>query len=257
MNKITQVFADKKAFIGFLTAGDPTLEKTIDYILTLEKAGTSLIEIGIPFSDPIAEGPVIQQANIRSLKNKVTTDDVFAMVKEVRKHTQIPLCFMTYLNVVFHYGYDRFFQKCQEIGIDGIIIPDLPYEESHEVKDICQQYDVTLISMIAPTSQDRIEMIAQEAEGFIYMVSSLGVTGMRDNQGFSNQLDALCKKIKTVTDVPIAIGFGMNTPEQVREFKHYGDGIIVGSGIVNIIGQYGLDGDKALFEYVSSLIAEL
>lgn len=257
MNKITQVFADKKAFIGFLTAGDPTLEKTLDYILTLEKAGTSLIEIGIPFSDPIAEGPVIQQANIRSLKNKVTTDDVFAMVKEVRKHTQIPLCFMTYLNVVFHYGYDRFFQKCQEIGIDGIIIPDLPYEESHEVKDICQQYDVTLISMIAPTSQDRIEMIAQEAQGFIYMVSSLGVTGMRDNQDFSNELDALCKKIKTVTDVPIAIGFGMNTPEQVREFKHYGDGIIVGSGIVNIIGQYGLDGDKALFEYVSSLIAEL
>lgn len=257
MNKITQVFADKKAFIGFLTAGDPTLEKTLDYILTLEKAGTSLIEIGIPFSDPIAEGPVIQQANIRSLKNKVTTDDVFAMVKEVRKHTQIPLCFMTYLNVVFHYGYDRFFQKCQEIGIDGIIIPDLPYEESHEVKDICQQYDVTLISMIAPTSQDRIEMIAQEAQGFIYMVSSLGITGMRDNQDFSNELDALCKKIKTVTDVPIAIGFGMNTPEQVREFKHYGDGIIVGSGIVNIIGQYGLDGDKALFEYVSSLIAEL
>ena len=257
MNKITQAFADQKAFIGFLTAGDPTLEKTVDYILTLEKAGASLIEIGIPFSDPIAEGPVIQQANIRSLKNKVTTDDVFAMVKEVRKHTQIPLCFMTYLNVVFHYGYDRFFKKCQETGIDGIIIPDLPYEECHEVKDVCNQYDVTLISMIAPTSADRVVMIAKEAQGFIYLVSSLGVTGMRDDHSFSTELEHICQEIKSVTDVPIAIGFGMNTPQQVRAFKQYVDGIIVGSGIVNIIGEYGFNGDQALFDYVRSLADEL
>lgn len=257
MNRITQAFSHKKAFIGFLTAGDPTLDKTIDYILTLEKAGADLIEIGIPFSDPIAEGPVIQQANIRSLKNKVTTDDVFAMVKEVRKQTQIPLCFMTYLNVVFHYGYDQFFQKCQETGIDGIIIPDLPYEECHEVKDICEKYDVTLISMIAPTSQDRINMIAKEAKGFIYLVSSLGVTGMRENNSFSKEIDVICQQIKTVTDVPIAIGFGMNTVQQVKQFKQYGDGIIVGSGIVDIIGQYGLHGEDALFDYVHSLTEAL
>ena len=180
MNRIYKAFENKKAFIGFLTAGDPVIDKTVDYILDMEEAGASLIEIGIPFSDPIAEGPTIQEANVRALKNKVTTDDVFEMVKKVREKSDIPLCFMTYLNVVFHYGYDEFFKKCQEVGIDGIILPDLPYEESQEVKDVCYNYDVTLISMIAPTSKDRVEMIAKEAKGFIYLVSSMGVTGTRD-----------------------------------------------------------------------------
>ena len=199
MNRIYKAFENKKAFIGFLTAGDPVIDKTVDYILDIEEAGASLIEIGIPFSDPIAEGPTIQEANVRALKNKVTTDDVFEMVKKVREksdirlpprstlfpyttlfRSDIPLCFMTYLNVVFHYGYDEFFKKCQEVGIDGIILPDLPYEESQEVKDVCYNYDVTLISMIAPTSKDRVEMIAKEAKGFIYLVSSMGVTGTRD-----------------------------------------------------------------------------
>ena len=137
MNRIYKAFENKKAFIGFLTAGDPVIDKTVDYILDMEEAGASLIEIGIPFSDPIAEGPTIQEANVRALKNKVTTDDVFEMVKKVREKSDIPLCFMTYLNVVFHYGYDEFFKKCQEVGIDGIILPDLPYEESQEVKDVC------------------------------------------------------------------------------------------------------------------------
>ncbi len=257
MNRIHQAFKNHKAFIGFLTAGDPTLEKTVDYILALEKAGTDLIEIGIPFSDPIAEGPTIQEANLRALKNKVTTDDVFKMVKEVRRHTDIPLCFMTYLNVVFHYGYDRFFQKCQEVKVDGIIIPDLPYEECHEVKDVCEQYGVQLISMIAPTSQERIEMIAKEAAGFIYLVSSMGVTGRRDDQSFSQHIDKICQQIHEVTDVPVAIGFGINTPSQVQQFKRYGDAIIVGSGIVELIGQYGQDADKAIYDYVHLLTEAL
>lgn len=253
MNRISQAFVDKKAFIGFLTAGDPTLDKTVDYILDMEKAGASLIEIGIPFSDPIAEGPTIQEANIRALKNKVTTDDVFEMVKEVRKQSQIPLCFMAYLNVVFHYGYDRFFKKCQEVGIDGIILPDLPYEESQEVKDVCQNYDVTLISMIAPTSKDRVEMIAKEAKGFIYLVSSMGVTGTRDNASFSSDLDKIIQHIRSITDTPVAIGFGINKPEQVKHFKQYADGVIVGSAIVNIIKEYGNQGDEALISYIQSL----
>lgn len=253
MNRIQKAFDHQKAFIGFLTAGDPYLDKTIDYILDLEKAGASLIEIGIPFSDPIAEGPTIQEANVRALKNKVTTDDVFEMVQKVRQKTQIPLCFMTYLNVVFHYGYDKFFKKCQEVGIDGIILPDLPYEESQEVKDVCYKYDVTLISMIAPTSQDRIEMIAKEAKGFIYLVSSMGVTGTRDDDSFSSHLDEIIQHIRSLTDTPVAIGFGINNPQQVKMFKQYADGVIVGSAIVNIIKEYADKGDDALIQYVQSL----
>lgn len=253
MNRISQAFKDRKAFIGFLTAGDPILDKTVDYILDLEKAGASLIEIGIPFSDPIAEGPTIQEANVRALKNKVTTDDVFEMVKKVRKQSQIPLCFMTYLNVVFHYGYDKFFKKCQEVGIDGVILPDLPYEESQEVKDVCYNYDVTLISMIAPTSKDRVEMIAKDAKGFIYLVSSMGVTGTRESSSFSSNLNEIIKHIKSVTDTPVAIGFGINKPEQVNQFKQYADGVIVGSAIVNIIKEYGKQADDALISYVQSL----
>ena len=177
MNRISDAFKNKKAFIGFLTAGDPCLEKTVEYILEMEKAGASLIEIGIPFSDPIAEGPVIQAANIRALANNMTTDKVFEIVTEVRKTSNIPLCLMTYLNPVFHYGYDKFFKRCQETGVDGIIIPDCPFEESKEVSDVCYKYDVDLISMIAPTSKERTLEIAREARGFIYLVSSMGENG--------------------------------------------------------------------------------
>lgn len=257
MNRIYKAFENKKAFIGFLTAGDPVIDKTVDYILDMEQAGASLIEIGIPFSDPIAEGPTIQEANVRALKNKVTTDDVFEMVKKVREKSDIPLCFMTYLNVVFHYGYDEFFKKCQEVGIDGIILPDLPYEESQEVKDVCYNYDVTLISMIAPTSKDRVEMIAKEAKGFIYLVSSMGVTGTRDNTSFANNLEGIIGHIRQVTNTPVAIGFGINKPEQVKEFKQYADGVIVGSAIVNIIKEHGNHADLPLKEYIQSLTKEL
>ena len=184
-------------------------------------------------------------------------DDVFEMVKKVREKSDIPLCFMTYLNVVFHYGYDEFFKKCQEVGIDGIILPDLPYEESQEVKDVCYNYDVTLISMIAPTSKDRVEMIAKEAKGFIYLVSSMGVTGTRDNTSFSNNLEEIIEHIRQVTNTPVAIGFGINKPEQVKEFKQYADGVIVGSAIVNIIKEHGSQADEPLKEYIQSLTNEL
>lgn len=253
MNRIQQAFQNK-AFIAFLTAGDPVIDKTVDYILDLEKAGATLIEIGIPFSDPIAEGPTIQDANVRALKNKVTTDDVFNMVKKVREKTQIPLCFMTYLNVVFHYGYDRFFKKCQEVGIDGIILPDLPYEESKEVSSVCTKYDVTLISMIAPTSKERVEMIAREAKGFIYLVPSMGVTGTRSSSNFSDSLPEIIDHIKKVTDTPVAIGFGINTAKQVQNFYRYADGVIVGSAIVNIIKEYQDHADQPLIDYVKGLL---
>ena len=258
MNKrITEAFAKGKAFIPFVTCGDPSLDVTEKIVYAMEEAGADLIELGIPFSDPIAEGPTIQEANVRALKNKVTTDDVFEMVKKVREKSDIPLCFMTYLNVVFHYGYDEFFKKCQEVGIDGIILPDLPYEESQEVKDVCYNYDVTLISMIAPTSKDRVEMIAKEAKGFIYLVSSMGVTGTRDNTSFANNLEEIIGHIRQVTNTPVAIGFGINKPEQVKEFKQYADGVIVGSAIVNIIKEHGNHADLPLKEYIQSLTEQL
>lgn len=251
MNRISDAFKNKKAFIGFLTAGDPYLEKTVEYILEMEKAGASLIEIGIPFSDPIAEGPVIQAANIRALASKMTTDKVFEIVTEVRKTSNIPLCLMTYLNPVFHYGYDKFFKRCQEAGVDGIIIPDCPFEESKEVSDICYKYDVDLISMIAPTSKERTLEIAREARGFIYLVSSMGVTGMRSE--IATDIEGIVKEIKTVTDTPVAIGFGINNQEQVKYFSSLVDGVIVGSAIVNIIKEYGEEANKPLYDYVKSL----
>ena len=251
MSRINEAFKDKKAFIGFLTAGDPCLEKTIEYILEIEKAGASLIEIGIPFSDPIAEGPVIQEANIRALTNKMTTDKVFEIVKEIRKVSNIPLCLMTYLNPVFHYGYDNFFKKCQEVGIDGIIIPDCPFEESKEVSDICYQYDVDLISMIAPTSKERTLEIAKQARGFIYLVSSMGVTGMRSE--ITTDLESIVRVVKENTSVPAAIGFGINTPEQAKKYAGMADGVIVGSAIVKIIEKYGENAAEPVYNYVKEM----
>lgn len=251
MNRISEAFKNKKAFIGFLTAGDPCLEKTVEYILEMERAGASLIEIGIPFSDPIAEGPVIQEANIRALAKNMTTDQVFDIVKAVRKTSDIPLCLMTYLNPVYHYGYDKFFEKCQTVGIDGIIIPDCPFEESKEVSDICYQYGVELISMIAPTSKERTLEIAKEAKGFIYLVSSMGVTGMRSK--IATDIEGIVESIKAITDTPVAIGFGINNQEQVKYFSNLVDGVIVGSAIVNIIKENGHNANKPLYDYVKSL----
>lgn len=185
----------------------------------------------------------------------MTTDQVFEIVAEVRKHSNIPLCLMTYLNPVFHYGYDEFFKKCQETGVDGIIIPDCPYEESKEVSDICYKYDVDLISMIAPTSKERTLEIAAQAKGFIYLVSSMGVTGMRSN--IVTDIEGIVESIKTVTDTPVAVGFGINSPAQVKHFGNIADGVIVGSAIVNLIKEHGDRAHQPLFNYIQTLIKEL
>lgn len=252
-NKLKQVFdtPNKKAFIAFLTAGDPTADCTVEYILEMERAGADLIEIGIPFSDPTAEGVVIQDANIRSLKNGMTTDGAFEIVRRVREKSQIPLAFMTYANPVFHYGYDRFFDKCKELGVDAIIIPDLPFEEKLEMEEPANARDVALISMIAPTSESRIREIASEAKGFIYVVSSMGVTGVRSE--IKTDLGAIVESIRKVTDVPCAIGFGISTPEQAKAMAAVSDGAIVGSAIVKIIAQYGDKAAPEIYKYVKSM----
>lgn len=252
-NKLSRVFdtPNKKAFIAFLTAGDPTADCTVEYILEMERAGADLIEIGIPFSDPTAEGIVIQDANIRSLKNGMTTDGAFEIVRRVREKSQIPLAFMTYANPVFHYGYDRFFEKCKELGVDAIIIPDLPFEEKLEMEEPANARDVALISMIAPTSESRIQEIATEAKGFIYVVSSMGVTGVRSE--IKTDLGAIVESIRKVTDVPCAIGFGISTPEQARTMAAVSDGAIVGSAIVKIIAKYGDQAVPELYKYVKSM----
>lgn len=251
MSKIKTAFKNKKALITFLTAGDPCREKTIDYILEMEQAGADLIEIGIPFSDPTAEGPVIQAANIRALREGINTDDVFETVKAVRKKSNIPLVFLTYLNTVYHYGYERFFNNCSEFGVDGIIIPDLPYEEKDEIIPFADKSGVDVISLIAPTSDIRIRQIAKEASGFIYLVSSLGVTGIRNS--IITDIAPIVKAIRSVTDIPIAIGFGINTPEQAKSMAELSDGVIIGSAIVRIIEKYGNKANQALYNYVSEI----
>ncbi len=251
MSRIKDAFNSKKAFIAFVTGGDPTIEKTKEFILEIEKAGADLVEIGIPFSDPIAEGPVIQEANIRSLSQGTTTDKLFDMVKELRQVTNIPLVFMTYLNPVFHYGYDKFFKNCSDCGIDGIIIPDLPFEEKPEVADVAVKYGVEVVSLIAPTSEDRIKTIAENSTGFIYVVSSMGVTGTRSE--ITTDLDSILASVKSVTDVPAAVGFGINTPAQAEKISKISDGVIVGSAIVKIIAQYGADATPHIYEYVKSM----
>ena len=252
-NKLNKVFdtPNKKAFIGFITAGDPTADNTVNCILEMERAGADLIEIGIPFSDPTAEGVVIQDANIRALKGGMTTDGAFDIVRRVREKTQIPLAFMTYANPVFHYGYDRFCAKCQELGVDAIIIPDMPFEEKNELEEFASAHDVALISMIAPTSESRIQAIASEAKGFIYVVSSMGVTGVRSE--IKTDIGAIVESIRKVTDVPCAIGFGISTPEQAKAMAAVADGAIVGSAIVKIVAQYGNESPAEVYKYVKSM----
>lgn len=252
-NKIKKAFEtpNHKAFIAFLTAGDPDADSTVKYVLEMEKAGADLVEIGIPFSDPTAEGVVIQDANIRALRNGMTTDGVFEIVRRIREQSQIPLCFMTYGNPVFHYGYERFFAKCEELGVDGIIIPDLPFEEKAEVEEPAAAHNVALISMIAPTSEERIQSIAKEAKGFIYVVSSMGVTGVRSE--IKTDLASIVESIRKVTNVPCAIGFGISTPEQAKNMAAVSDGSIVGSAIVKIIAAKGSEAAPDLAAYVRAM----
>ena len=215
MSKIINAFQKGKAFIGFLTGGDPTIEKSEEFILQMVRGGADLIEIGIPFSDPVAEGNVIQKANIRALSAGTTTDKIFDLVESVRRKSNVPLVFLTYLNPVFKYGYERFFERCQSLGVDGIIIPDLPFEEKKEISDIAESFGVDVISLIAPTSEERIKQIAESAKGFLYVVSSMGVTGMRSE--IKTDLKSMIKTVKAASNTPAAVGFGINTPEQAKE----------------------------------------
>lgn len=249
--KIADAFENGKAFIGFLTAGDPTIDKTVEYILAMEEAGCDLVEIGIPFSDPVAEGPVIQEANLRALSNGTNTDDVFEAISRVREVSDVPLVFLTYINPVFYYGYEKFFKRCNELNVCGIISPDLPYDEKDEILEYASGNDVDVISLIAPTSKERIQMIAGDASGFIYVVSSMGVTGMRSE--IRTDLESILSDIKEVTDVPAAVGFGINTPEQAKNIAKIADGVIVGSAIVNIIAEHGENAREPLVNYVKSM----
>ena len=251
MTRIEQAFARGKAFIPFITAGDPNLEITEQLVLMLAEEGADLIELGIPFSDPVAEGEVIQRADERALSAGTTIDSIFAMVSRVRSTVSIPLAFMTYVNPVFTYGAGRFLQRCCETGINALIVPDLPFEEKGELLPYCRQYGVELISLIAPTSQDRIRMIAREAQGFIYCVSSLGVTGVRPEIG--TDVREMVRLVKEIRDIPCAIGFGISTPEQAAEMAQVADGVIVGSAIVKIVERYGTECVPRVAEYVRTL----
>ena len=252
MNKrIAEAFANGKAFIPFLTCGDPSLEVTEQLIYAMEEAGADLIELGIPFSDPTAEGPVIQAANVRALSGGVTTDKIFDMVKRLRQNTKIPMVFMTYANVVFSYGTERFIQKAASLGMDGLILPDVPFEEKEEFDSVCKKYGLDLISLIAPTSHERITQIAKEAEGFVYCVSSLGVTGMRS--AITTDIGARVQLVKAAKDIPCAVGFGISTPEQAAAMAAKSDGAIVGSAIVKLCGQYKEACVPYVKEYVKSM----
>ena len=248
---IRDAFGRGKAFIPFITAGDPNLDKTAEYILEMERAGADLIEIGIPFSDPIAEGVVIQEADLRALQSGTTTDGIFDMIEKLRQKTDMPLVFMGYLNPVFHYGYEKFFKRCAECGISGIIIPDLPYEEKGECDEIAASYGVDVISMIAPTSASRIRAIASEAKGFLYVVSSMGVTGVRSE--IKTDLTSILSAVREASDIPAAVGFGINTPEQAAKIAQVADGVIVGSAIVRIVARYGDLAGPHIYEYVKNM----
>ena len=251
MSKIAEAFKNGKAFIPFITCGDPDLGTTAAVVRAAVANGADLVELGIPFSDPTAEGPVIQEANLRALSGGVTTDKVFDLVRELRTDVTVPMVFMTYSNVVFSYGAERFISTCKEIGIDGLILPDLPFEEKDEFLPLCHQYDVDLISLIAPTSENRIAMIAREAEGFIYLVSSLGVTGVRSE--IKTDLESIVSVIRENTDTPVAIGFGISKPEQAKKMACISDGAIVGSAIIKILARYGRDAAPYVGEYVKSM----
>ncbi|MGE5329351.1 MAG: tryptophan synthase subunit alpha [Deltaproteobacteria bacterium] len=258
MNRIDDKFKTlnekgKKALITFVTAGDPSLEATIELIEAMENAGADIIELGVPFSDPLAEGPVIQAASERALKNGMKIEDVFAVVSRAREKTEIPLILLIYFNCIFKYGLDDFFKKCEETGVDGVIVPDLPFEEKEEINSTAQEFGINVITLIAPTSKERMKRIAKDAKGFVYCVSSLGVTGVREE--FHKNLAEFVKEIHSYTDIPRAVGFGISTPEQVRSIKEFSEGVIVGSAIVKKIEE--VDAINKAIEGVRRLVEEL
>ncbi len=254
MNRIDKKFKElgkEKALVTFITAGDPDLETTKNLVLEMEKNGADLIELGVPFSDPIAEGPTIQKSSLRALKGGVTLVKIFETVKELRLVTDIPLLLMMYVNTIFRFGTERFFSLCVQCGIDGVIVPDLPFEEKDELEPFAKASGVRLISLVAPTSHDRIAKIASAAEGFLYCVSSTGVTGTRKE--FTTDFDEFFGEIKKSVKIPCCVGFGISSPEQAREMSSYCDGVIVGSGIVNIVEKYGRESAAPAGEFVKSL----
>ena len=251
MSKIQKAFENGKAFIAFITCGDPDLETTAAAVRAAAENGADLIELGIPFSDPTAEGPVIQGANLRALSAGVTTDKIFGFVKELRRTVKVPMVFMTYANVVFSYGAEKFISTCKEIEIDGLILPDLPFEEKEEFRPLCKKYGVDLVSLIAPASENRIAMIAKEADGFLYIVSSLGVTETRSE--IKTDLESIVEVVRQNTDIPCAIGFGISTPEQAKKMADLSDGVIVGSAIVKLLEIHGKEAPGYIGEYVKSM----
>ena len=251
MSNIRKAFENGKAFIPFITCGDPDLETTAAVVRSAVENGADLIELGIPFSDPTAEGPVIQGANLRALNGGIRTEKIFDLVRELRRDIEVPMVFMTYANVVFSRGAQIFISTCRDIGIDGLILPDLPFEEKDEFLPLCHKYDVDLISLIAPTSEDRISMIAKEAEGFLYIVSSLGVTGERSE--ITTDLSSIIRVVRENTTVPCAIGFGISTPAQAKEMAGLSDGAIVGSAIIKLLEKYGKNAPEYVGSYVKSM----
>ena len=253
MSKITEAFKDHKAFIPFITCGDPDLETTRACVIEMVKNGADIIELGIPFSDPTAEGPVIMEADNRALSAGVTTDKVFAFTKELRAEVDVPFIYMTYANVVFSYGIEKFVKEAFLAGVSGLILPDVPFEERQEFDEICDKYGVELISMIAPTSKDRIRMIAKEAKGYIYVVSSLGVTGARS--AITTDIGSMVKLVKESTDIPCAVGFGISDAAQAGAMARLSDGAIVGSAIVKIVAEYGKNAPEKVGAFVRELAA--
>lgn len=251
MSRIEEAFQKHKAFIAFITVGDPDLETTERVVHAAVENGADLIELGIPFSDPTAEGPVIMKADEVALKAGTTTDKVFELTKKLRENITVPMVYMTYANVVFSYGCEQFAQKAADAGIDGLILPDVPYEEKEEFTEVFDRYGLDLISMIAPTSENRIAMIAKEAKGFIYMVSSLGVTGTRSE--ITTDISAMTDLVKKNSEVPCAVGFGISTPEQAARMAELSDGAIVGSAIIKIIAKYGKEAAGPVGEYVKEM----
>ena len=241
MNRIDSMFAElkkqnKKALITFITAGDPDFDTTEQLILEMERQGANLIELGVPFSDPIAEGPIIQEASLRSLQGGTTLEGIFELVKKLRTKTEIPLVFMMYINTIYRFGVERFFSLCQETGIDAVIVPDLPFEEHDEIDECAYAHGVYPINLVAPTSKDRIAAIAANSKGFLYCVSSTGVTGVRNT--FQTDFDSF---------------FDISSPEQVKQMKTYCDGVIVGSAIVKMIGQEQKSSVATVGTFVKSL----
>jgi tryptophan synthase alpha chain len=255
-NRIDAKFAElkargEKALITYLTAGDAGYSTTEKCISEMERAGADIIEIGVPFSDPIAEGPVIQAASSRALKRGTSLAGTFEMVKRIRTKTDMPLILMLYINSIFGFGTEKFFALCEEVGIDGVIVPDMPFEEKDEIQSFADAHGVINISLIAPTSRQRTAMIAAEAEGFVYCVSSVGVRGM--SQGFATDFEEFIGSVRKASDTPCAIGFGISSPEAAKEMSSYADGVIVGSAIGYIVGEYRKDAPSHIYDFTRSL----